>query len=619
MERLREFVGVKQDLAAAKIYFKEFPHDADYGALYRQYYQRHLEEGNADPIARFQEENPDFPFFNSTHQDLRLARSRDTINACLMRPYSEAVFLEFAKYVRRLEGKGLSFVALQRTMQAHIAARDWKACNERMDYFMFTFEEEQVEPYKALRELINAPASKQFDPVVELAPAYNVLSAAILPSGRQIIYTMRKGNSITVQTAVREGNLWRNSGPARFDNLRNEGLRLYSLYDNGRRMLLGQGGDILIAEWQDSLWHVVEIPPYPVNTDYEDYDAFMLPDGSGLLLASDRPYGNNLHHSRAPFHGDTALASDIYFIPRSLYGWGEPVNLGAKVNTPFCDHAPLLSSDLKTLYFISDGHIGLGYGDLFYCTRTDVDDWTSWSEPRNYGKLTNTGLNESSLSFAPDEQTLLMASNRSGRYSIYRVATRHTPSSKHVDLALSASSETIVDLLDFGTQCVLSQLTLPHDGRAVHLPLNQEKTYAILPHTQSTRFTPSVVVRPRQGQRVELTEYSANRAPSSPVALPIVQFEAATAVLTPAAQRELDNLSAYLVNHPDIDRVYLSVNVSGQDDQQCYELSRARAVALKRHLERQGVAPQRVLITAYGNVNYQAKGRKPKAEVEVLW
>lgn len=619
MEQLRLWVSKKKDLTAAKIYFKEFPHDAEYGSLYRQYYLRHLEEGNADPILRFQQENPDFPFLSSIGEDLRQARTRDSLSNVLMEPYRESDFLEYARLLRSLEGKGLSMVALQRVMLPFVTARDWAGCNERMDYFMFTFEENMAPPYAALRAVINAPADKQFTATSELAPAYHILNAVRSPLDSKLYYTMKKGNATTVQTAAFDGRLWRNTGAVAFDNLNNEALCIYNLFDNGRKMLLGQRGDILIAELQNGTWHVVEIPPYPVNTDYEDYDAFMLPDGSGLLLASDRPNGQNLQRSHTPFHGDTALASDIYFIPRSLHGWGDPINLGLQVNTPFCDHAPLLSSDLKTLYFISDGHASLGYGDLFFCTRDDVNDWTSWSLPQNYGKLTNSGLNEASISFCPDERKLLLISNRAGRYAVYNVPTRHLPNTHNVDVSLSATTETLVDVVDLGNQCVINQLTLPGDGKETLLSLNQDKLYALQPHPQHARFSPSPVVNPRQGLRVELCDFTPSHAPAANIPLPLVRFEAGTADLSPSAQRELDNLAAYLVHHTDIDKVYLSVNVEGQDDQQCYDLSRTRALAIKRYLERQGVLPQRILISSYGNVNYLPEGRTPQAEVEILW
>ena len=618
MARLRRLVGMEQSQAAARIYFAEFPDDPGYGNLYREFYLRIANEGNADPILRFQEEYPNFPYMASTHEDLRQARRRDSID--LLRPYSETVFLDFASDLRRIDDKAIAFVALQRTLQAHIARKDWPACNERMDYFLLSFDELCVEQFAALRALINAPANPKMVPVSVLAPSYSILNAALHPNGQHLYYTQQQGDKCFISVALRNGvkkGVWKNLGAVRFDNLENKNLRFYSLYDNGRKMLLGQNGDILIAEYEGTAWHVVEHPSYPVNTDHEDYDAFMLPDGSGMLLASDRLDGHNYQHSRAYFHGDTALASDIYFIPRSLHGWGEPVNLGLKVNTPYCDHAPLLSSDLKTLYFISDGHTGLGYGDLFYCTRTDINDWTSWSAPINYGKETNTGFDEAAIAFSPDERSLYLCSKRTGRYALYSVATQHESNTKMVEVQVAASSATLVDVIDMGQQSVITQLTLPADGEPARITLAQDKAYAIQPHTDILRFVASEVFVPQSNASVELREFTPNHTPSSPQSLPIILFEEGSDLLTPLSERELDNMAAYLVNHTDISKVYLTVNTPGTDDQACFNLSHARALSLKRALEKRGVASTRIIITALGNVNYQSG--TPKAEVEFVW
>jgi len=619
MEKIRYLVGEMRNQKASRIYFDEFPLDHDYANLYRKYYYWHSKEGNADPIERFQEDNPRFPYMSSVAEDLRKARSCDSIN--LMRPYSESAFLDFAQDVRKLTGKDISLVALQRTLQSHIAAKDWKACDERMNYFLLSFDEYEVcqKEYEQLRQLLQAPVNRQLVLQNETTPKYNIKGASVHPNGNLLFYTMQQGNKSTICYAQRNGNTWKYVAQVRFDNIENKDLVFFSLFEDGRKMLLGQNGDILIAENRNSTWHVIEIPPYPVNTDYQDYDAYMVPDGSGILLASDRPLGHNYQHSGAYYHGDTALASDIYFIPRAIHGWGEAINLGLKVNTPFCDHSPILSNDLKTLYFVSDGHLGLGYGDIFYCTRSDVNDWTSWSEPKNYGKETNSGFDEGFLSLSSDEKTLYVCSNRNGRYGLYSVKSAHEPSNNYRDVKIMAGSEITADIVDLGQQSVINQIALTGDYEPVVVRLNRDKKYAIQPAASNVRFITSAVINPESGRDVELPEFDYIDAPTTQQPLPAVQFEKGTSMLTSVAQRELDNLANYLLANMKIDKVYISVNVPGSDDVQCYSLSRSRAVTIKRYLEKCGVDSARILTSSYGNVNYQEGGAKPQSEVEFLW
>ena len=74
--------------------------------------------------------------------------------------------------------------------------------------------------------------------------------------------------------------------------------------------------------------------------------------------------------------------------------WGEPINLGKTINTIYPDRSPFLHPDMKTLYFSSSGHGGLGELDVFKSTRLDDSCWDCWSEPINMGKEINTKKND---------------------------------------------------------------------------------------------------------------------------------------------------------------------------------------------------------------------------------
>src|ERR1041385_7295641 len=58
--------------------------------------------------------------------------------------------------------------------------------------------------------------------------------------------------------------------------------------------------------------------------------------------------------------------------------WGEPVNLGSKVNTPEDEMFPYSAAD-GTLYFSSKGHVGMGGLDIF---KTKMNGG-AWDEPVN--------------------------------------------------------------------------------------------------------------------------------------------------------------------------------------------------------------------------------------------
>ena len=74
-----------------------------------------------------------------------------------------------------------------------------------------------------------------------------------------------------------------------------------------------------------------------LNSEEEDWDPFISPDGSYLLWASEREGG----------YGGT----DIYVSFRTENNWGEPINLGEKVNSKEYEVAPRISNNGKVLFF----------------------------------------------------------------------------------------------------------------------------------------------------------------------------------------------------------------------------------------------------------------------------
>ena len=91
------------------------------------------------------------------------------------------------------------------------------------------------------------------------------------------------------------------------------------------------------------------------------------------------------------YHGDNQYPSDIYVSLRDENDiWGVPFNIGDSINTIFTERSPFLHPDMKTLYFSSDGHGGLGKLDVFMSTRLYDSCWTCWSDPINLGKEINT-------------------------------------------------------------------------------------------------------------------------------------------------------------------------------------------------------------------------------------
>lgn len=100
--------------------------------------------------------------------------------------------------------------------------------------------------------------------------------------------------------------------------------------------------------------------------------------------------------------------------------WSRPVNLGPDVNSPAWESQPSLSSDGRTLYFVSDRRGGIGNKDIYVSYKLENGRWT---KAENLGPNINTPYDEISPFIHVNGRTIFIASNGKpgfGGYDIYR-------------------------------------------------------------------------------------------------------------------------------------------------------------------------------------------------------
>jgi len=167
------------------------------------------------------------------------------------------------------------------------------------------------------------------------------------------------------------------------------------------------GCDLYLAYTADSIWSTPESFGATINTPGFEGTPCLSSDNHELYFVSDRPGGYG--------------GKDIW-VSRFEHGlWQAPQNLGQEINTPGNESAPYLFADNQTLYFASDGHVGMGGSDLYYSKR--VDDST-WGHPENLGYPINTPFDEISLNLTVDGKKAYFSSDRdslAGNFDIYEM------------------------------------------------------------------------------------------------------------------------------------------------------------------------------------------------------
>lgn len=334
-----------------------------------------------------------------------------------------------------------AFVAVQRLTDAYISRKFWDSAVYVYEYYRPYFPISQRRFEKVI-EILKAPleglAVRNLGNMINTRG--NEWDPTPTPDGRFLYFTADsrqggKGRSdIWVSEKIRgEWQLPTNLGESinsyrdeTIDNVTVDGTTL--LLSGNFKGSLGEF-DIYLAEKDSAEWKSLTHLPHPINTQYHEESGCLTADGKALLFTSDRPGGIGpfVRISNSYYHGNLMGNMDIYVsVKQSDGSWGEPINLGPTINTPYAERSVFLHPDGKTLYFSSDGHPGLGRLDVFKSVRLNDTSWTEWSEPVNLGKEINSANDDWGYEVDISGETAFFAGNNYvigyGGWDIYSIS-----------------------------------------------------------------------------------------------------------------------------------------------------------------------------------------------------
>jgi hypothetical protein len=173
-------------------------------------------------------------------------------------------------------------------------------------------------------------------------------------------------------------------------------------------------GDLFVTNFKNGKWTKLRKLNGNINTRYWESHACISYDGLTLYFTSNKKGG----YGRL----------DIYKSVRpskTSENWGEPVNLGPVINSPYNEETPFLTANGKRLYFSSFGHETMGGYDIFY---SNLNPDGSWAKPVNIGYPINTTDDEIFFNPVKDGAIAYMSKydpNGYGRFDIlkYEIAS----------------------------------------------------------------------------------------------------------------------------------------------------------------------------------------------------
>ncbi len=129
---------------------------------------------------------------------------------------------------------------------------------------------------------------------------------------------------------------------------------------------------------------------------------------------------------------------DLYISYKKNNKWTAPENLGSNINTRNWESQPYLSSDGRLLIFSSNRAGGIGKRDLYYSTK-DIDG--KWKPAKNLGSTINTFADEISPFLDLSGDTLYFSSNGRigmGGFDFFKVAWNSQDSPGNIGLPMNS-------------------------------------------------------------------------------------------------------------------------------------------------------------------------------------
>lgn len=346
-------------------------------------------------------------------------------------------------------------------------------------------------------------------------------------------------------------------------------------------------------------WSDVEELPFN-NDNYSVAHPALSLDGKKLFFASDMP--------------GTTGESDLWYV--DIYeddSYGDPINLGQKINTEGRESFPFIAED-GTFYFTSDALVGFGGFDVF---KAELSDSGIAREPVNMGLPINSSGDDFGFLLQTGTNTGYISSNRGGNRGSASDQIYYFKPSKCVVVITGIVKESntgnlmpgaTVKLLDVGMN-VIAEQTVQQDARYTFPDQVEcgQAYYLVTENGLAYSIDETTFVAPETSQSVtmdmELETFSSDCPPydlGCLLGLNPIYFDLDKYYIRPDAEIELNKVFNAMTRFPD-----LLVRIESHTDSrspQAYNLrlSQNRATSTRNWLIQRGIAPSRLSAMGYG-------------------
>jgi len=370
---------------------------------------------------------------------------------------------------------------------------------------------------------------------------------------------------------------------------------------------------IFMTEKKGNAWGEAQIVDFGLEQAVLDSFNFrhptLSPDETTMIFSSDMLTGNMSQD------GTSDLWMSTY--DKKAKRWSKPVNLGAGINTAGREGYPFVRED-GTLYFSSDGHIGMGGLDIFSAARKSNDKW-EWATVSNMQYPLNSSGDDFGIIFDGKKDRGFLTSNREGTKGADDVWSFQLPAAsfqlegKVSDCEFNVPIENAVVRL-LGSDGSAVEATTNASG-AYSFKLLSEVSYVITVLADKAKSSKSQrYLNLPEGKKMKLTTIGESACDGKTfvqdcclppvkeeIEFPAVLYDIAKATLKPESKDSLNFLYQTLMENPTLVIELAAHTDSRASDSYNLRLSQARAQACVDYLvNEKGVKKERLIAKGYG-------------------
>lgn len=302
--------------------------------------------------------------------------------------------------------------------------------------------------------------------------------------------------------------------------------------------------------------------------------------------------------------------SDLYKVSINDDGtFGKPINLGSKVNTKSRETFPYINKD-GTLYFSSDGHLGLGGLDIF---KSNQDEFGLFSSFENLGAPINSEKDDFGFSESPFDKVSFFSSNRDGGKGfddIYKAIEEEKPEEIIIEEVIidAITDEPIenakISIFDANYN-LINETKTDTNGEFKSEKLRKDREYIVKIEspeyfTNEKRYVGNQI---KEKGKTSLNPKIIGVEPGDDLLKLLsinIYFDLDQYFIRPDAEVELAKLIEVLIKYPQLKVHIKSHTDSRQSDSYNMRLSNFRAKATRDYMIKKGVPKGRITAKGYG-------------------